>query len=602
MKSLKSRTILTILKVLSKNTINSTHSDPFFPGNLIVCKNIFFCFPLVICSQIVGRRIFGFCIMADEVAYRKRVGINSDHLGSLLGNITPHHRYSNSPQQEPITFSPQRSTRETRAMSEQKNSNLMEDIHEETAPMEVTTDNDATVLTDIKTEEPQDAKIITADPVLPQGKRRPRDGAATGTAKKRRKKPETTPSTTSNLVSSATSASASALESVSETALPGFPCSGFVVFDAATFMTKYHIIPMLFTSPSTMVPFPTAPGVYQTAPTAPIPVGGVEESAPKVTKPKSTKAKGAKNPRPRGAPDFGKYMDRVRGLIKDLDAKGREGREELDGSIITSFGMPTKLQKLTNEERQFIQREGLTTPADLTELKRIADKSQYHGVYLKLVCAQEGIHLSRFVNESCEAPEKGKDGEKDGAARPPVYLDNSPQDLEKRAQGKVLYIGQVTGPALHRPDLCPYRMMSKDYQKPSVAPPSSPPKTPTPKRARPLDVAKDVEEPPLKRSPGRPKGSPNRVKTPPQVAKAVTTSASPPGKKASKNPPATVATPPVVAVSSVPPPQTITKNPTANTTPISSRSASVGGVALMKQVTAAMERKVNGFNPPPQTH
>ncbi len=467
---------------------------------------------------------------------------------------------SDSPREEPLFHTDQ-------------SSNTMSDTTPmETEPIDTKTNQDTTTNQETKTTTTTKRKRASADP--------------NAAPKKRIKKTPPVASPTP------------------QSALPSAPFpagAGFVVYDTNK-NPLYHVVPMMFTGFSTMVPFPTA---------APVSadtkmdidaeeVGDEQEAEPE---PKTKKIKKTKPRKPHGPFDSVKYMNRIRGLL----AKPGE-REARRGSIITEKNMSKRLTKLTEDELKFVhenkdkeaksmsgadlkkfkalaekaerykdvteddlkfvQKEQMSG-AELERLKSIADKTQYHGFFLKYVFGKEGAFLGRFVNESTRALEEGEEAPKDGR---PVYADNTADDLKKRAQKtgrvimqktdevvrecpetKVIYIGEVSGPGLHRPLMTEYRIMNADYGGVSTSDSA-------------VSSASTTLVVSPKRSPGRPKGSKNTPEPKPRA--------------------------------SVPPPQSITKAPAPAPPPVKTGPGHRTVSTSLKTQVVHEASKMNGFHPP----
>jgi len=314
-------------------------------------------------------------------------------------------------------------------------------------------------------------------------------------------------------------------------------------------------------------------------------------------KPTTPKAKKPKIKKPRKPLDATKYMDRVRALLL-VNPGEREARK---GSIITEKQIQKRFTNLTDDELKFVQKENMTD-TDLERLKSIADRTQYHGFYLKYVFGKEGVPLGRFVNETSEVSET------DDKVR--VYLDNIPDDLKKRAQKtgrvvtrtikqkigddvkeivkqypetKVIYIGEVCGPGEHKPLMTEYRIMNADY-------------------AKVVDVV-DSKMADSKMAGGKMavdgggKVAPTPSTPPPPKAKQTTS----PKRSSPGRPPKVVnKSPDPKSKFSVPPPQTITKAPNANVgTGTGARTVST---SLKKQVVQEVAKhhhpSTNGLHHP----
>lgn len=162
--------------------------------------------------------------------------------------------------------------------------------------------------------------------------------------------------------------------------------------------------------------------------------------------------------------DWTLYQERVTYVLQHASA---ESRAQLEGSIITDFRMPKKLNALTQEELAFVQ---VSPCPDLPRLLEIAQRVGYVGLFAKYCCAKNGVNLGRFVNESGKTAQVAfKEIVVDGRMeRCPIYhwlyRDNGEEDMMKRRIGKTVFVGfaPTNTDIGHRPTLTPFRVMMVD--------------------------------------------------------------------------------------------------------------------------------------------
>lgn len=392
--------------------------------------------------------------------------------------------------------------------------------------------------------------------------------------------------------------------------------------------------PLIFTSPTTLFPFPTGPvpasmtGIpslmvsAQRASEAAI--HGVPSATPNSTaapmdvddaKSKGKKKGKKKSTDPPNKPDWPAYRERITALLK---TKTPEWFAATQGNGISDFLMfgKDKLGKITDpEELKFVQEADLRQTSNLKKFKTICERVQYHGLFLKHICACNRLYLGRFINETAKVVDDKV-----------VFVDNSDADLKQRADGKVMFVGVMAGngPNNPKPTVSDFRLMNKDRirvvpdtidtptststSSTSVAPATPSPKRKYTRRSSPPQSTdnpneendeKDADNDNKETSPKRRKVTTDAAAAPPPPSAPATTTPPKRGKSPRKTvaaAPTTIAVRPANEAKSIPPP-TVTKNPilitskpadvSSNAGPSSSVGARTVSIPLQQEVAKA---------------
>jgi hypothetical protein len=378
----------------------------------------------------------------------------------------------------------------------------------------------------------------------------------------------------------------------------------------------------VFSSPTTLFPFATGPSTPPAPQIKPLPEMAAETTMPMEigvveAKPAKKKSKGKKKSTdPPNKPNWTAYADRITAL---LATKTKEEMAAMQGNGISDFLMfsKDKLGKITDvDELKFVQEADLRRATNMAKFHAICQRVQYHGLFLKHICAANKLYLGRFINETAKVVTDAKGDVVVENGEPKLaFVDNSDADLKQRADGKVMFVGIMAGngPNNPKPKLLDFRLMNKDRIVPGVVSaanavsttavipdakqetaPVATPSTPSPKRkntrrSAPLAVVDEKGE----TDENAP--SPKRQKTadmPPPVATPPPRRGKSPRKTgvvvADKTPAKTPAPTPAPATTvTIPPPTVATKNPVliSNGGGIGARTMS--GIPLHQEIAKA---------------